>query len=72
MGLTEDSRGASQARDRRREVNGQEVQAAWGEVAFCHLANISRTALEGARRRRLLHRANGDIQSFVRLPRTGT
>ncbi len=61
MGLTEDWRGTSEARDRSREINGGEVQTTWGEVSLCDLADISRAALEGTRRYRLVYRANGDF-----------
>ncbi len=72
LGLTEDRRGASQARDRSREINGGEVQTAWGGIALCYLADISRNAHEGARRYRLLYRADGDILGAVRFPCAGT
>ena len=72
LGLTENRRGASQARDRGREINGGEVHTTWGEIALCDLADISRAALEGTRRYRLLHRANGDILGAVRVHRAGT
>ena len=62
LGFTEDGRGVSQARDRGREINGGEVQTTWGEIALRDLAGISRSALEGTRRYRLLYRANGDIR----------
>ena len=71
MGLTEDCRRTSEARNRGSEINGGEVQTVRGEIAVSDLANISRSALERARRYRLLCRAHGVIQSAVRFPRAG-
>ncbi len=45
------------------------INATWGEIAFCDLADVSRFVLEGIRRCRRPCRPDSDIQSAVRFPR---